>query len=65
MARRCCNRFEKNKNKEGNMPETIVKTKGWKCLRCGNEWVPKKFDQKKRPKTCPKCRSVYWDTPKK
>ncbi len=33
-----------------------------KCLRCGHEWLPK---SEKRPVTCAKCRSPYWDTPKK
>ncbi len=31
-----------------------------KCLRCGNTWV-KKFEE--NPKTCPSCKSPYWDKP--
>lgn len=29
-----------------------------KCLRCGYEWYPR---QPLLPKTCPKCRSPYWN----
>jgi DNA-directed RNA polymerase subunit RPC12/RpoP len=47
------------------MPEKIIESKGWRCERCGHEWIPKKFNSKKKPITCPKCRSPYWDTPKK
>jgi predicted Zn-ribbon and HTH transcriptional regulator len=31
-----------------------------KCERCGNEWF-QKFDAK--PKTCPDCKSRYWEKP--
>jgi len=33
-----------------------------KCKRCGHEWVLRKPE---KPKTCPKCRSVYWNVPRK
>lgn len=33
-----------------------------KCLRCGAEWLPRKVE---KPATCPKCRSPYWDKPRK
>lgn len=33
-----------------------------KCLRCGHEWLPR---QNKRPMICPKCKSAYWDQPKR
>jgi len=32
------------------------------CSRCGHEWYPRGTEQ---PKTCPKCRSPYWDSPRK
>jgi len=35
-----------------------VKIKGYKCGRCGHEWVPRK---KEIPVVCPKCKSPYWD----
>jgi Zn finger protein HypA/HybF involved in hydrogenase expression len=40
-----------------------VKLTGFKCERCEHEWCPK--NPKELPKTCPKCRSPYWDTPRK
>lgn len=30
------------------------------CKRCGHEWALR--GENKEPKTCPKCRSPYWDT---
>ncbi len=33
------------------------------CLRCGHEWSPR--DKSKEPVICPKCKSPYWDVPKK
>ena len=32
-----------------------------RCLRCGHSWIPRKVDM---PRTCPKCRSAYWDKPR-
>lgn len=34
----------------------------WRCLRCGNEWLPQKDG---KPQTCSKCRSPYWDRPRR
>ncbi len=31
------------------------------CLRCGWDWIPRG----KKPKFCPKCKTSYWDKPKK
>lgn len=36
---------------------------GHKCYRCGHEWLP--MEKGRIPKVCPKCKSPYWDTPKK
>jgi predicted Zn-ribbon and HTH transcriptional regulator len=33
----------------------------FKCLRCEHEWASK-MD---KPLVCPKCKSPYWNTPKK
>lgn len=33
------------------------------CERCGHEWPPR--DPTKKPTVCPKCRSPYWDRPRK
>src|SRR6476620_8866251 len=43
------------------MGRNIV-TKTFKCESCGNVWRPALW---LLPKTCPKCRSPYWDTPGK
>ncbi len=32
------------------------------CLRCGHEWMPR---SEERPGNCPKCKSPYWDKPRK
>ncbi len=44
----------------GRVPITIM---GYKCERCGHEWIPN--DAEKEPKVCPKCKSPYWNIPKK
>jgi hypothetical protein len=35
----------------------------WQCERCGHEWMPR--DRDATPKVCPKCKSPYWDRPRK
>lgn len=40
-----------------------VKLWGYRCLRCEHEWLPR--DKSQQPKVCPKCKSPYWDTPRK
>jgi DNA-directed RNA polymerase subunit RPC12/RpoP len=47
---------------------------GYRCLRCGHEWVPRGLDgttgNKKppelseEPRVCPKCKSPYWNRPR-
>ena len=39
-----------------------IKVLGYRCERCGHEWVPRKENE---PKVCPKCKSPYWDRPRK
>jgi hypothetical protein len=49
----------------------IINIKAFKCERCGHVWLPKenmdKLDQLEnfQPKVCPKCKTPYWNTPKK
>ncbi len=33
---------------------------GWRCERCGHEWIPRTFET--TPTVCPKCKSPYWQT---
>jgi len=40
-----------------------VSVLGNKCYRCNHFWIPRNIDQ--RPAVCPKCKSPYWDKPKK
>jgi len=38
----------------------IIKILKLNCKRCGHKWIPKKEDVR----TCPKCKSAWWDTKK-
>jgi predicted Zn-ribbon and HTH transcriptional regulator len=46
-----------------------VQVQGFKCERCGHVWAPRQaLDNGKPvrlPKVCPKCKSAWWDVPKK
>jgi predicted Zn-ribbon and HTH transcriptional regulator len=44
----------------GKIPITVM---GYRCERCGHEWVPRDFDAE--PRVCPKCKSPYWNSPRK
>jgi predicted Zn-ribbon and HTH transcriptional regulator len=44
------------------MPQIALK--GYLCERCGHKWLPKE-ETKDKPKVCPKCKSSYWDTPRR
>ena len=33
------------------------------CERCGYKWIPR--NKEENPRVCPKCKSPYWDKPKK
>ena len=43
--------------------------KGFRCERCGHIWAPRQAldstDPLQRPKVCPKCKSAWWDVPRK
>jgi predicted Zn-ribbon and HTH transcriptional regulator len=39
------------------------KLDGYQCDRCGHEWLPR--EKAVDPKVCPKCKSPYWNTPRK
>ena len=40
-----------------------ITLQGYKCERCEHECVPRKKDE--YPNVCPKCKSPYWDKPRK
>lgn len=40
-----------------------VKLDGFKCGRCGHEWMSR--DKEGDPTVCPKCKSAYWNKPRK
>jgi DNA-directed RNA polymerase subunit RPC12/RpoP len=42
-----------------------VKVDAYKCERCGHVWIPRDREKRKRPIACAKCKSAYWDTPRK
>ena len=44
----------------GKLPITVM---GFRCERCGHEWVPRDSDSE--PRVCPKCKSPYWNKPRK
>jgi len=52
----------KNSNIGTIMAKKIV-LMGWRCERCAHEWFPR--DKVSEPKVCPKCKSPYWDRPRK
>lgn len=35
---------------------------GYRCERCGHDWVPR---EQKEPQVCPKCKSPYWNRPRR
>jgi len=40
----------------------VIKISGYGCERCGHEWIPR---NKEEPLVCPKCKSPYWNKPKR
>jgi rRNA maturation endonuclease Nob1 len=36
---------------------------GYRCERCGHEWLPRNKDEE--PRVCPKCKSPYWNRSRK
>lgn len=57
-----------------DMGTVTVENAGYKCERCGHVWVPRgpraenrqaKGSEAQKPRLCPKCKSAYWETPRK
>ena len=38
-----------------------IKLKKLKCERCGHQWIPRVEDVRE----CPKCKSPYWNVPRR
>jgi hypothetical protein len=57
------------------MPLVKIAMWGYRCLRCGHEWVPRGIEQPpdgkkppdpdEEPRVCPKCKNPYWNRPRK
>ena len=45
------------------MGRVKITVEGFKCERCGHEWIPR--NKEDHPRVCPKCKSPYWDKPRK
>ena len=45
------------------MAKVPITVMGFSCDRCGHEWIPR--DANGEPTVCPKCKSPYWNRPKK
>lgn len=44
------------------MAKIKITVDGYRCERCLHEWINRK---KEKPTVCPKCKSPYWNIPKK
>src|SRR5260370_145696 len=72
-----CSKAERNHTFSRLQPSTMtvsillymlrekVQLGGYRCKRCGHEWLPRKpksgEDPSEPPRICPKCKSPYWD----
>ena len=45
------------------MARKEIKVLQYECERCGHLWIPR--EKNVEPKVCPKCKTPYWDTPRK
>lgn len=40
-----------------------IQVTAFQCERCGGVWVPRDINEP--PRNCPKCKSPYWDRPRR
>jgi len=43
-------------------PVARVTFQGYRCERCGHQWVPRQTEE---PRVCPKCKNPYWNRPRR
>ena len=48
---------------KGGCTMAKITVQGYRCERCQHEWVPRRSSTS-APRTCPKCKSPYWDRPR-
>lgn len=47
-----------------NMSRVPITVMGYRCERCSHEWIPR-GPTDEEPRVCPKCRSPWWNKPRK
>ena len=52
-----------NEKEVNEMPTKLIEVKQNTCYRCNYSWIPRKEEEESI--TCPKCRSPYWNRPKR
>jgi DNA-directed RNA polymerase subunit RPC12/RpoP len=45
------------------LPKVPITVMGYRCERCEHEWIPRDFEDE--PRVCPKCKSPYWNRPRR
>lgn len=46
------------------MAKVPITVMGYRCDRCEHEWIPR-GESEGEPRVCPKCKSPYWNRPRK
>ncbi len=46
------------------MAKVPITVMGYRCDRCEHEWIPR-GESEDEPRVCPKCKSPYWNRPRK
>ena len=47
-----------------DMGRVTLEIEGYICERCEHTWIPRQ-EGAPPPRVCPKCKSPYWDVPRK
>lgn len=45
------------------MGKRVLEIEGFFCERCRHEWISR--GKRKEPMVCPKCKTPYWDEPRR